>query len=133
LTESTAILSALIEFIIALSVVKEIGSRFEDGRSGTNPEEIMRAAHAACFMTAFSFACSKAGQETKSIETKASVRLSKQGESLAIDCFALTMEATGAGITDAKIQEIAAAEKRDCPPSKAFPSFPEVTFQVTLR
>jgi osmotically inducible protein OsmC len=55
-------------------------SRFEDDRKGTIPREILGAAHAACFAMAFSFACDKAGFETKSVDTKAAVRLVSQGE-----------------------------------------------------
>ncbi|MEO7338207.1 MAG: OsmC family protein [Caldimonas sp.] len=108
-------------------------SRFDDDRKGTNPEEIVGAARAACFTMAFSFACDKAGIATTSIDTTAKVRLAKQGEGFAIDRIALTMEATVPGIDDAKFQEIAAAAKRDCPLSKALTGVPEVTLQATLR
>lgn len=108
-------------------------SRFEDDRRGTNPEEILGAAHAACFTMAFSFACDKAGLATTTIDTTASVRLSKQGEGFVIDRIALTMEATVPGIDDAKFQEIAAMAKRDCPLSKALASVPEITLQATLK
>jgi osmotically inducible protein OsmC len=47
------------------------GSRFQDDRRGTNPEEILGAAHAACFTMAFSFACDKAGLATTDVDTKA--------------------------------------------------------------
>ena len=109
------------------------GSRFGDDRNGTNPEEILGAAHAACFTMAFSFACDKAGLATAEIDTKASVRLSKQGEGFVIDRIALTMQATVPGIDEAKFQAIAAAAKRDCPLSKALASVPEITLQATLR
>ncbi|HSY29268.1 MAG TPA: OsmC family protein [Burkholderiaceae bacterium] len=108
-------------------------SRFEDDRRGTNPEEILAAAHAACFTMAFAFACERAGIATTNIDTKASVRLSKQGEGFAIDRIALTMQATIPGIEDAKFQEIAVAAKRDCPLSKALASVPEITLSATLR
>jgi lipoyl-dependent peroxiredoxin len=108
-------------------------SRFEDDRKGTNPEEILGAAHAACFTMAFSFACDKAGIATASVDTKAAVRLAKQGEGFAIDRIALTMEATVPGIDNSKFQELAAAAKRDCPLSKALASVPEITLQATLR
>jgi osmotically inducible protein OsmC len=108
-------------------------SRFEDDRRGTNPEEILGAAHAACFTMAFSFACDKAGLATTDVDTKASVRLSRQGEGFVIDRIALTMQATVPGIDDAKFQEVAAAAKRDCPLSKALASIPEITLQATLR
>jgi osmotically inducible protein OsmC len=108
-------------------------SRFEDDRRGTNPEEILGAAHAACFTMAFSFACDKAGFATASIDTHASVRLVKQGEGFVIDRIALTMQATVPGIDEAKFQEIAAAAKRECPLSKALASVPAITLQATLR
>ncbi len=108
-------------------------SRFEDDRRGTNPEEILGAAHAACFTMAFSFACDKAGLATTDVDTKASVRLSKQGEDFVIDRIALTMQATVPGIDDAKFQQIAAAAKRNCPLSKALAGVPEITLQATLR
>ncbi len=107
-------------------------SRFEDDRRGTNPEEILAAAHVACFTMAFSFACDKAGLTTTHIDTKASVRLSKQGEGFVIDRIALTLQATVPGVDAAKFQEIAAAAKRDCPLSKALASVPEITLQATL-
>jgi len=108
-------------------------SRFEDDRRGTNPEEILGAAHAACFTMAFSFACDRAGLATLDVDTKASVRLAKQGDAFVIDRIALTMQATVPGISTAKFQEIANAAKRDCPLSKALASVPEITLTATLR
>ena len=108
-------------------------SRFEDDRRGTNPEEILGAAHAACFTMAFSFACDKAGLATADVDTTASVRLAKSDQGFVIDRIALTMQATVPGIDNAKFQEIAAAAKRDCPLSKALASVPEITLQATLR
>jgi osmotically inducible protein OsmC len=108
-------------------------SRFEDDRRGTNPEEILGAAHAACFTMAFSFACDKAGLATTDIDTTASVRLSKQGDGFVIDRIALTMEARVPGIDDMVFQEIAATAKRDCPLSKALASVPEVTLVARLK
>ncbi len=108
-------------------------SRFEDDRRGTNPEEILGAAHAACFTMAFSFACDKAGLATTDVDTKASVRLSRHGEGFVIDRIALTMLATVPGIDETKFQEIAAAAKRDCPLSRALASVPEITLVATLR
>ena len=107
-------------------------SRFGDDRRGTNPEEILGAAHAACFTMAFSFACDKAGFATTAINTKASVRLAKQGDAFAIDRIVLTMQATVPGMDEAKFQEIAAASKRDCPLSKALASVPEIVLHATL-
>ena len=108
-------------------------SRFEDDRRGTNPEEILGAAHAACFTMAFSFACDSAGLATSDIDTQASVRLVKQGDGFLIDRIALTMQATVPGIDEAKFQEIAHAAKLACPLSKALASVPEITLTATLR
>ena len=108
------------------------GNRFEDDRRGSNPEEILGAAHAACFTMAFSFACDKAGLATAELDTRATVRLSKEGEGFAINHIALTMRATVPGIDNAKFQEIAAAAKRDCPLSKALAGVAEITLQATL-
>lgn len=109
------------------------GSRFEDDRKGTNPEEIVGAAHAACFTMAFAFACEKAGMPTQSVDTTAAVRLVKDGDGFKIDRIALTLEASIPGIDDAKFQEIANAAKADCPLSKALGGVPEITLKATLR
>lgn len=108
-------------------------SRFEDDRRGTNPEELLGAAHAACFTMAFSFACEKAGLKTSDIDTEARVSLSKEGEGFIIDKISLTMQATVPGIDEAQFQQIAAAAKRDCPLSKALASVPEIALTATLR
>lgn len=108
-------------------------SRFEDDRRGTNPEEILGAAHAACFTMAFSFACDKAGFVTKDIDTRARVRLVKQGDGFLIDRIALEMEATVPEIDEAKFQEIANGAKAGCPLSKALASVPEITLKAVLR
>lgn len=108
-------------------------SRFEDDRRGTNPEELLGAAHAACFTMAFSFACDKLGLATAEVDTHATVRLSKQGEGFVINHIGLTLQATVPGIDDAKFQEIAEAAKRECPLSKALASVPEITLVATLR
>jgi osmotically inducible protein OsmC len=108
-------------------------SRFEDDRRGTNPEELLGAAHAACFTMAFSFACDKAGLATTDVDTMASVRLSRQGDGFVIDRIALTMQATVPGIDNAKFQEIAATAKLNCPLSKALASVQDITLLATLR
>lgn len=107
-------------------------SRFEDDRRGTNPEEILGAAHAACFTMAFSFACDKAGLSTTLVDTQASVRLTPQGDGLVIDRIALTLRAIVPGVDEAQFQEIALAAKRDCPLSKALAGMAEISLQATL-
>ena len=108
-------------------------SRFEDDRRGTNPEEILAAAHAACLTMAFSFACDKAGFATTTVDTRAKVRLSAQGEGFVIDRIALTLKAVVPGLDETRFQDIAASAKRDCPLSKALASVPEITLHATLE
>jgi len=108
-------------------------SRFEDDKRGTNPEEIVGAAHAACFTMAFAFACEGAGIKTEVIDTSAKVRLVKQGDGFLIDRIALTLQAKVPGINDAKFQELAQAAKKNCPLSKALASVPEITLEATLK
>ena len=108
------------------------GSRFGDDRKGTNPEEIVGAAHAACFTMAFAFACEKAGINTEVIDTKAAVRLVKDGEGFKIDRIALTLDAKVPGIDEATFQQIAQGAKAGCPLSKALAGVPEITLKATL-
>lgn len=107
-------------------------SRFEDDRRGTNPEEILGAAHAACFTMAFSFACDKAGFDTASADTRAEVRLVAQGDGFAISRIALHLRASVPGLSEERFVELAQAAKRDCPLSKALAAVPEITLQATL-
>jgi osmotically inducible protein OsmC len=109
------------------------GSRFEDDRRGTNPEELLAAAHAACFTMAFSFACDAAGFATSAIDTTASVRLVMKGKGFLIDHIGLRLEASVAGIDEGTFQKIAAAAKQDCPLSKALASVPEITLTAVLK
>jgi osmotically inducible protein OsmC len=108
-------------------------SRFEDDRRGTNPEEILAAAHAACFTMAFSFACDKAGFATSKVDTQARVHLKKEGEGFVIDRIALTLKAAVSGIDEARFQEIALVAKHECPLSKALASVAEISLQATLE
>jgi osmotically inducible protein OsmC len=108
-------------------------SRFEGDIRGTNPEELLAAAHAACFTMAFSFACDAAGFATAAVDTQAAVRLAMKGGGFLIDHIALTLEASVPGIDEATFQKLAAAAKKDCPLSKALASVPEVTLTAVLR
>jgi osmotically inducible protein OsmC len=108
-------------------------SRFEDDRRGTNPEELLAAAHAACFTMAFSFACDAAGFATGAVDTTASVRLAIKGNGFLIDRINLHLEASVAGIDEDAFQKIAAAAKQECPLSKALASVPEITLTAVLR
>jgi len=108
-------------------------TRFEEDKSGTNPEELIAAAHAGCFSMAFSFACDKAGFATEAIDTSAAVRIVMKDGGFVIDRIALDMSATVPGIDEAKFQELAQGAKAGCPVSKALAGVPEITLKATLR
>lgn len=93
-------------------------TRFEENQ-GTNPEELIGAAHAGCFSMAFSLILGEAGYTPDSIETKAEVHLDKQGEGFAITRINLTTRAKIPGIDDAEFSKLADAAKHGCPVSKA--------------
>lgn len=107
-------------------------TRFEEDKRGTNPEELIAAAHAACFSMAFSFACDKAGFATQSIDTNAAVRLVMKDGGFAIDRIALEMSAAVPGVDEAKFQELAQGAKAGCPVSKALGAVPEITLKAKL-
>jgi osmotically inducible protein OsmC len=108
-------------------------SRFEDDRRGTNPEELLAAAHAACFTMAFSFACDAAGFATAAIDTQAAVRLVMKGAGFQIDRISLRLEANVPGMDEATFQKLAASAKQDCPLSKALASVPDIALTAVLR
>lgn len=92
-------------------------ARFEDG-PGTNPEELIGAAHAACFSMALSAGLGKAGFTADSIQTEAAVRLEKVGDGFAITHSDLVCVASVPNIDDRTFQEIAEQTKAGCPVSK---------------
>ncbi|VWX62119.1 osmotically inducible, stress-inducible membrane protein [Burkholderiales bacterium 8X] len=109
------------------------GSRFGDDRKGTNPEEILGAAHAACLTMALAFALEGAGFTATSIDTRAAVRLAQDGPGFKIDRIQLELDAVIPGIDEAKFHELAAGAKAGCPLSKALASVPEITLKATLK
>lgn len=92
-------------------------TRFE-GEPGTNPEELIAAAHAACFTMALSFALARAGHDDGMLETSAAVRLDKDGDGFSITRSDLTLIARVPGIDPDRFAEIAADAKANCPVSK---------------
>lgn len=92
-------------------------SRFESG-PGTNPEELIAAAHAGCFSMAFSNGLAKAGFTPKRVATTATVHLEKVGEGFGITTIELNCEGEVPGIDEAKFQELANGAKQNCPVSK---------------
>ena len=92
-------------------------SRFE-GEPGTNPEEIIGAAHAGCFSMAFSMILGGAGYTPDEIATTATITLEQKDGGFAITASHLEVTATVPGIEDAEFQELANKAKAGCPVSK---------------
>jgi osmotically inducible protein OsmC len=92
-------------------------SRFEDG-TGTNPEELIAAAHAGCYSMALSAGLGKAGFTPNSVKTQANVTLEKVGEGFEITTIELVVEADIPNIDEAAFLEQAEAAKKGCPISK---------------
>jgi osmotically inducible protein OsmC len=93
-------------------------SRFESG-DGTNPEELIGAAHAGCFSMALAAGLSAAGHAPERIHTAATVEIERQGEGFAITRIALATEARVPGIDEATFRQQAETAKANCPVSKA--------------
>jgi osmotically inducible protein OsmC len=108
------------------------GTRFEDA-PGTNPEELIAAAHAGCFSMALSAGMGKAGFSPSSIRTKASVKFEKVGEGFAITRIDLDCEAEIPGIDDATFQEQAEGAKKNCPISKALAAVETINLNARLK
>jgi osmotically inducible protein OsmC len=98
-------------------------SRFEEGK-GTNPEELIAAAHAGCYSMALSGGLSGAGFTVDSISTTAKVKVDPVDGGFAITHIQLITEAKVAGIDKATFDKIAAATKEGCPVSKALKAVP---------
>jgi len=94
------------------------GSRFEE-EAGTNPEELLGAAHASCFTMALSLLLTKAGYTPGEIETEAKVHIDRIGEGFAITRIELATEAEVPGLDASTFSVHAQAAKRECPLSKA--------------
>ena len=105
-------------------------SRFEEG-TGTNPEELIAAAHAGCFSMALSAGLDKGGFNPQSVRTTAKVHLAKGADGFAISLIELETEAQVPGIDAAKFQEIADGAKKGCPVSKALAAT-EIKLQARL-
>ena len=109
-----------------------VGSRFGDA-GGTNPEELVAAAHASCFSMALALALGQGGNPPESIRTEAKVQLLKEGEGFAIKKIDLVTVGRVPGIDDAAFQETAQAAKAGCPISLALGAVPEITLDATLE
>jgi osmotically inducible protein OsmC len=106
-------------------------SRFGDGE-GTNPEELIAAAHAACFSMALSLVLGEAGHEPESVETNAKVSLKKVDDGYEVHRIDLSTVGTVPGISEDEFKEHAEAAKQGCPISKALASVPEINLEAKL-
>jgi len=93
------------------------GTRFEN-EPGTNPEELIAAAHASCFTMALSFALAKEGVTDGTLETTAKVKLEQEGEGFRVSRSDLELTAKVPGVDDARLRELAEGAKANCPISR---------------
>ena len=105
-------------------------TRFEDA-PGTNPEELIAAAHASCFTMATSFALARAGHSEGTLDTQCAVTLDKDGDGFKISKSALTLTANIPGIAEAEFFRIADEAKAGCPVSKVLNC--EITLERSLQ
>ncbi len=103
-----------------------VNTRFqsEDGKAGTNPEELIGAAHASCFTMALAFQITTAGHEPTELRTLATVSMEKQDAGWTITGINLDVEGKVPGITAEQFQTFADAAKKGCPVSRALAATP---------
>ena len=106
-------------------------SRMENG-PGTNPEELIGAAHAGCFSMAFANGLSQAGHKPQEIRTSASVHFDKTDQGWGITRIDLATEGNVPGIDEATFKRLAEDAKKNCPVSKALAATP-ITLTATLK
>ncbi len=106
-----------------------VGARFE-GKPGTNPEELIGAAHAGCFTMALALFLSQQGITPEHMDTTSDVELEKEGDGYAVKKVHLTLKAKIPGTAEAKFQEIAKQAKENCPISKLLTA--TITLDATL-
>ena len=106
------------------------GTRFE-GQPGTNPEELIAAAHAGCFTMALAFQLQTAGFTPTELRTEAAIHLDAEGQGFRISRSALTLDAEVPGIDQARFEELARVAEKNCPVSKVLNA--EITMSFTLR
>lgn len=104
-------------------------TRFED-EPGTNPEELIAAAHAGCFTMALSFALAKEGITDARLETKARVRLDQEGSGFTVTRSDLELTADVPGIEEDRLRALAEDAKKNCPISKLLKA--EMDLKVTV-
>lgn len=106
------------------------GTRFEN-QPGTNPEELIAAAHAGCFTMALAFELQRAGFTADELRTEAAVSLDQEGQGFKITRSALTLTARVPGIDHAKFEELARSAEKNCPVSKVLDA--DISMSFTLQ
>jgi osmotically inducible protein OsmC len=104
-------------------------TRFESGK-GTNPEELVAAAHAGCFTMALAFALQTAGYTPTELVTEAAVGLEREGDGFAITRSALTLRASVPSLEEDKFRQLAETAEKSCPVSKVLRA--EITLDARL-
>jgi osmotically inducible protein OsmC len=107
------------------------GTRFENG-IGTNPEELIAAAHAGCFTMALSAELGKAGLNPESLDTTAAVTFERKDEKPTVTKIHLRTEARVPGADQARFDQAAQAAKAGCPISRLFQGNTEITLDARL-
>ena len=115
----------------AIDATYSFGSRFTDA-GGTNPEELLAAAEAACFSMALAAGLERAGTPPTRVHTDAACTVEKVGEGFKITTMRLKVRAAAPGIDDAKFQEVAATTKTTCPVSQALAGV-DIQMEATLE
>lgn len=105
-------------------------TRFES-EPGTNPEELIAAAHAGCFTMQLAFLIQRAGAQAEELSTEAAVSLVPDGEGFKIDRSALTLRAKVPGLDQAKFEELARTAEKSCPVSRLLNA--EITLDAKLE
>ena len=105
-------------------------TRFES-EPGTNPEELIAAAHAGCFTMQLAFLIQRAGAQAEELSTEAAISLVPDGEGFKIDRSALTLRAKVPGLDQAKFEELAQAAEKSCPVSRLLNA--EITLDAKLE
>jgi osmotically inducible protein OsmC len=106
-------------------------SRFQEG-DGTNPEELIAAAHAGCFSMALSAELGRAGHEAESVETAATVHLDKLDEGFGITRIELDARARVPGVDEQEFQRVAEVAKEGCPVSRALAAVDSIELNAQL-
>lgn len=116
----------------SFSLPYNFSGRFEEG-TGTNPEELLGAAHASCFTMALSVGLTNAGTPPESLATEAHVTISQVEGGFAITKIVLDLTGKVPGIDEAAFREAAEGAKAGCPLSKALAAVPDIELNVTFE